>query len=106
MLLPYMSNTINQSAASNPLPQKRWENAMHAKMQVPQPTDWFWENRRGPHNWKSTWKPIDEDGNEQKHKFNLQNTNRQKFQPRKIVDIATVTDIQGSKEIAFTRLGI
>jgi hypothetical protein len=42
---------------------------------------------------KNIWKPIDENGNEHKHKFIMQNNTKQIFQRRKVVDIATVTDI-------------
>ena len=48
---------------------------------------------------KNIWKPIDEDGNEQKHKFTMQNNKKQICQRKKIVDIASVTDIQEAKKL-------
>lgn len=48
---------------------------------------------------KTIWKPIDEDGNEHKHKFDNPKTKKSVFQRRTIVDIATVTDISEAKKL-------
>ena len=48
---------------------------------------------------KTIWKPIDENGNEHKHKFNIPDTKRPTFLRKKVVDIAAVTDVQEAKEL-------
>jgi hypothetical protein len=48
---------------------------------------------------KTIWKPIDEHGNEHKHKFNIPDTKRPTFLRKKVVDIAAVTDVQEAKEL-------
>ena len=52
------------------------------------------------------WKPIDVNGNEHKHKFNMQINTKPIFQRRKIVDIAYSYRHTRRKEIAFTRVGV
>jgi len=46
---------------------------------------------------KTIWKPIYENGNEHKHKFNIPDTERPTFLRKKVVDIAAVTDAREAK---------
>lgn len=48
---------------------------------------------------KNMWKPIDENGNEHKHKFIVQKSKNPIFHRKKTVDIASVTDIQEAKKL-------
>ncbi|MGN6624393.1 MAG: hypothetical protein ACTHKK_09660 [Candidatus Nitrosocosmicus sp.] len=57
------------------------------------------EKIENPTTGKNIWKPIDEEGNEHKHKFTVQNNKREIFQRKKIVDIDSVTDIQEAKKL-------
>ena len=94
-----MSNTLNQAEASNPLQKKMREcnackDAGFANQFIS-----FEKIGEDHSTGKNIWKPIDEDGNEHKHKFISQNIKKPVFQRRKIVDIATVTDIQEAKKL-------
>ena len=59
----------------------------------------FEKIEENPTTGKIIWKPIDEWGNEHKLKFAVQNNKKQIFQSKKIVDIASVTDIHEAKEL-------
>ncbi len=48
---------------------------------------------------KTIWKPIDENGNEHKHKFNIQDPKKPTFPWKIVVDIAAVTDLQEAKKL-------
>jgi hypothetical protein len=94
-----MSNTINQAEASTPLQKKMRECDPCKNAGFPNQFISFEKIREDPATGKNIWKPIDEDGNEHKHKFIMQNNKKQIFQRKKIVDIASVTDIQEAKKL-------
>ena len=95
-----MSNLLNQADASTPLYQKKMRECTICK------SAGFSEQLISFQNigedlvtGKSIWKPIDENGNEHKHKFNIPDTKRTTFLRKKVVDIAAVTDVQEAKEL-------
>ena len=48
---------------------------------------------------KTIWKPINENGSEHKHKFNLSETKRPTFLRKKVVDLAVMTNVSAAKEL-------
>ena len=48
---------------------------------------------------KTIWKPIDENGNEHKHKSNNQEVGKPTFHRKRIVDVAAITDIQEARKL-------
>ena len=52
---------------------------------------------------KTIWKPIDENGNEHKHKFNIPDTKKPTFLRKKVIDIAAVTDVREAKELLLQK---
>ena len=114
-----MSSTVaNNGEASKPLPKKMQECNRCKDAGYPNQMIGFEKIGRNETTGKTIWKLIDEEGNEHKHKFSEQsgsnwsnnvnsyNNNRTNFtygkpiyRQRKVVDIATVTDIQKAREL-------
>jgi hypothetical protein len=95
-----MSSTLNQAEASNPLYQKKMrECTICSSAGFPQQLITFQSIGQDPVTGKTIWKPIDENGNEHKHKSNIQESGKTTFHRKKIVDIAAITDIQEAKKL-------
>ncbi|HEU5120205.1 MAG TPA: hypothetical protein VFT71_04385 [Candidatus Nitrosocosmicus sp.] len=95
-----MSSTLNQAEASNPLYQKKMrECTICSNAGFPQQLITFQSIGQDPVTGKTIWKPIDENGNEHKHKSNIQDGGKPTFRRKNIVDIAAVTDIQEAKKL-------
>ncbi len=114
-----MSSTVaNNVEASKPLQKKMQECNRCKDASYPNQMIGFEKIGQQETTGKTIWKLIDEEGNEHKHKFNKQNINsngnndfnsdnnktnftngKQIFRQKKIVDIATVTDIQKAREL-------
>jgi hypothetical protein len=95
-----MSNVLNQAEASYPLYQKKMrecticKNAGFSEQLIT-----FQNMGDDSVTGKTIWKPIDENGNEHKHKFNISDTKRSAFMRKKVVDIAVVTNVNEAKEL-------
>ncbi len=88
-----MSNTLNQAEASIPLYQKKMRECTICKSAgFSEQLITFLNMGEDSVTGKTIWKPIDENGNEHKHKFNIQDTKKPTYLRKKIVDIAAVTD--------------
>ncbi len=99
-IIPKMSHTINQAEASNPLYQKKMrECTICNSAGFPQQLITFQNIGQDPTSGKTIWKPIDEDGNEHKHKSNTQVIGKPTFHRKRIVDIAAVTDVQETRKL-------
>jgi hypothetical protein len=95
-----MSNILNQAEASTPLNQKKMrECSICNSAGFPQQLITFQNIGEDSVTGKTIWKPIDENGNEHKHKFNNQEFRKPSFQRKKVVDIAAVTDVQEAKKL-------
>ena len=95
-----MSYTLNQAEASNPLNQKKMrECTICSSAGFPQQLITFQNIGQDPTTGKTVWKPIDENGNEHKHKSNTQGLGKPTFHRKRIVDIAAVTDVQETKKL-------
>jgi hypothetical protein len=95
-----MSNTLNQAEASPPLYQKKMRECTICKSSgFSEQLITFLNMGEDSVTGKTIWKPIDENGNEHKHKFNIQDTKKPTYLRKKIVDIAAVTDIEEAKKL-------
>jgi hypothetical protein len=94
-----MSNIINQAEASTPLQKKMRECNPCKEAGFPNQFISFEKIGEDPNTGKNIWKPVDENGNEHKHKFVVQNNKKPMFQRKRIVDIALVTDIHEAKKL-------
>ena len=95
-----MSNILNQAEASTPLYQKKMrECTICSSAGFPHQLITFQSIGEDSVTGKTIWKPIDENGNEHKHKSNNQEFKKPVFQRKKVVDIAAVTDIQEAKKL-------
>ena len=52
-----------------------------------------------PSTGKVRWKLVNEDGQQHVHKSNNQNYDKPVFKRRRVIDIATVTDVQEAKKL-------
>ena len=48
---------------------------------------------------KTIWEPIEKNGSEHKHKFNISESQRPTFLRKKVVDIAAVTNVHEAREL-------
>jgi hypothetical protein len=95
-----MSIVLNQAEASIPLYQKKMRECTICKSAgFSEQLITFQNMGEDSITRKTIWKPIDENGNEHKHKFNIPDTKRPTFLRKKVVDIAAVTDVQEAKEL-------
>src|SRR5215210_8047212 len=95
-----MSNTLNQAEASIPLYQKKMRECTICKSAgFSEQLITFLNIGEDSVTGKTIWKPIDENGNEHKHKFNIPDTKKPTYLRKKIVDIAAVTDTQEAKKL-------
>lgn len=95
-----MSNVINQAEASYPLYQKKMRECTICKS-AGFPEQWIAFQNMGDDSvtGKTIWKPINENGEEHKHRVNVSDTKRSTFQRKKVVDIAVVTNVSEAKEL-------
>jgi hypothetical protein len=98
-----MSTTI-QAEASNP--QKKMQECRRCKEAgFPNQLIGFEKIGEDPSTGKVRWKLVNEDGQQHEHKSNNQQQLRQNydespsFKRRRVVDIATVTDVQEAKKL-------
>ena len=95
-----MSNVLNQAEASTPLYQKKMRECIICKNAGFSDQLITFQNMGDDLvTGKTIWKPIDENGNEHKHKFNIPDTKKPTFLRKKVVDIAAVTDVREAKEL-------
>lgn len=113
-----MSTTISQAEASKPLQQeqKKMQECFKCKAAgFPNQLIGFEKIGQNPMTGKGIWKLIDENGSEHKHKYlqevpsqvaqnsnnnsDISNTNRPTFRRRRIVDVATVTDVDEARKL-------
>ena len=95
-----MSNVLNQAEASTPLYQKKMRECTICKSAgFSEQLISFQNIGEDSVTGRTIWKPIHENGNEHKHKFNIPDTKRPTFLRKKVVDIAAVTDVQEAKEL-------
>ena len=95
-----MSNALNQAEASIPLYQKKMRECTICKSAgFSEQLITFLNMGEDSVTGKTIWKPIDENGNEHKHKFNIPDTKKPTYLRKKIVDIAAVTDTQEAKKL-------
>lgn len=95
-----MSNLLNQADASPPLYQKKMRECTICKSAgFSEQFITFQNMGEDPITRKTIWKPVDENGNEHKHKFNTPETKRPTFLRKKVVDITAVTDVQEAKKL-------
>jgi hypothetical protein len=109
-----MSTTTSiQAEASKPLQQKKMQECNKCKAAgFPNQPISFEKIGEDPVTGKIRWKLIDENGQEHKHKFVQNNNNDHKtaavqnenksttiFKRRRIIDIATITDVDEAKKL-------
>ena len=95
-----MSNVLNQAEASTPLYQKKMRECTICKSAgFSEQLIAFQNMGEDSITRKTIWKPVDENGNEHKHKFDIHDTKRPTFLRKKVVDITAVTDVQEAKEL-------
>ena len=89
-------STINQAEASKPLQQKKMQECNRCKIAgYPNQMIGFEKTGQDPVTGKITWRLMDENGTEHKHKFfqdSIQE-NSGGIRRRRVVDIAAVTDL-------------
>jgi hypothetical protein len=115
-----MSTAISPAEASKPLQQeqKKMQECFKCKAAgFPNQLIGFEKIGENPTTGKGIWKLIDENGSEHKHGYlqevssqqqraqnsnnnsNISNTNRSIFRRRRVVDVATVTDIEEARKL-------
>jgi hypothetical protein len=96
-----MSTTIQQAEASKP--QKKMQECNKCKAAgFPNQMIGFEKIGEDPSTGKIRWKLVNDDGQQHEHKSNIQQQNYDKpssFRRRRVVDIATVTDVQEAKKL-------
>jgi hypothetical protein len=95
-------STINQAEASKPLQQKKMQECIRCKNAgYPNQMIGFEKTGQDPMTGKNTWRLLDENGTEHKHKFFQESTqeNPFNFKRKRVVDIAAVTDLGEAKKL-------
>jgi hypothetical protein len=96
MIVASTLSTINQAEASKPLQQKKMQECNRCKTAgYPNQMIGFEKTGQDPVTGKITWRLMDENGTEHKHKFfqdSIQE-NSGGIRRRRVVDIAAVTDL-------------
>jgi hypothetical protein len=105
-LYPKISNILNQVEASIPLYQKKMRECTICKSAgFSEQLITFLNMGEDSVTGKTIWKPMDENGNEHKHKFNIQGTKKPTYL-KKNCRYCCCHQYLGSKEIVSTRMGI
>ena len=98
-----MSTTTIQAEASKPQINKMQECRRCKEAGFPNQLIGFEKIGEDPITGKVKWKLVNEDGQQHEHKSNIQqrqqNYDRPVFKRRRVVDIATVTDVQEAKKL-------
>ena len=80
-----MSNTLSQAEASTPLYQKKMRECTICKSAgFSEQLITFLNMGEDSVSGKTIWKPIEENGNEHKHKFNIQDTKKSTYLRKKL----------------------
>ena len=102
-----MSNALNQAEASIPLYQKKMRECTICKSAgFSEQLITFLNMGEDSVTGKTIWKPIDENGNEHKHKFNIPDTKKTYIPEKKNCRYCCCHRYPGSKETVRTRMGI
>ena len=102
-----MSNILNQAEASTPLYQKKMrECTICSSAGFPHQLITFQSIGEDSVTGKTIWKPIDENGNEHKHKSNNQEFKKSVFQRKKGNRYCSSHRYSRGKKITCTRMGI
>jgi hypothetical protein len=100
-------STINQAEASKPLQQKKMQECNKCKTAgYPNQMIGFEKTGQDPVTGKVTWRLVDENGAEHKHKF-FQNSiqeNSGNMKRRRVVDITAVTDLGEARKLLASGL--
>ena len=95
-------STINQAEASKPLQQKKMQECNRCKAAgYPNQMIGFEKTGQDPVTGKITWRLMDENGTEHKHKFfqdSIQE-NTVGVRRKRVVDIASVTDVVEARNL-------
>ena len=94
-----MSSVLNQAEASNPLQKKMRECTICKSAGFHEQMISFQNAGEDSTTGKIIWKPIEQNGNEHKHKFVNENSKKTLIQRKKVVDIAAVTDVQEARNL-------
>jgi len=98
-------STINQAEASKPLQQKKMQECNRCKIAgYPNQLIGFEKTGQDPVTGKITWRLVDEDGTDHKHKFfqdSIVDTSLSSRRKR-VVDIAAVTDVGDARNLLAT----
>ena len=101
-------STISQAEASKPQQQKKMQECFRCKAAgFPNQTIGFEKIGQDSTTGKNIWKLIDENGTEHKHKFLLDSTQQSQpywndrpiFRRRRVVDIATVQEVEQVRKL-------
>ena len=101
-------STVTQAEASKPQQQKKMQECFRCKAAgFPNQTIGFEKIGQDSTTGKNIWKLIDENGTEHKHKFLLDSStqsqpyqnNRPIFRRRRVVDIATVQEVEQARTL-------
>jgi hypothetical protein len=94
-----MSTTTIQAEASKPQINKMQECRRCKDAGFPNQPIGFEKIGEDPSTGKVRWKLVNEDGQQHVHKSNNQNYDKPVFKRRRVIDIATVTDVQEAKKL-------
>ena len=101
-------STVSQAEASKPQQQKKMQECFRCKAAgFPNQTIGFEKIGQDSTTGKNIWKLIDENGTEHKHKFFLDSTQQSQpyrndrpiFRRRRVVDIATVQEVEQVRKL-------
>ena len=101
-------STVSQAEASKPQQQKKMQECFRCKAAgFPNQTIGFEKIGQDSTTGKNIWKLIDENGTEHKHKFLLDSTQQSQpyrndrpiFRRRRVVDIATVQEVEEVRKL-------
>jgi len=101
-------STVSQAEASKPQQQKKMQECFRCKAAgFPNQTIGFEKVGQDSTTGKNIWKLIDENGTEHKHKFFLDSTQQSQpyrndrpiFRRRRVVDIATVQEVEEARKL-------
>ena len=101
-------STLSQAEASKPQQQKKMQECFRCKAAgFPNQTIGFEKIGQDSTTGKNIWKLIDENGTEHKHKFLLDSTQQSQpyrndrpiFRRRRVVDIATVQEVEEARKL-------
>jgi hypothetical protein len=95
-------STMYQVEASKPLQQKKMQECNRCKSAgYPNQMIGFEKTGQDPATGKITWRLVDENGTDHKHKFFLDSSveNSPTFRRRRVIDIAAITDVEEARKL-------